>query len=126
MIRYPRVPSLAYDDLCDILVVMQPTQAQLDELVQRIVTAVHPIRIILFGSAVRGEMTQDSDLDVLVVMPEGTNRRHTAQELHRHFFGLSFPVDIVVTTPSLLERHRDNIGLIYRTILGEGRELYAA
>jgi len=88
---------------------MHPTPAQLDELVQRIVTAVHPMRIILFGSAVRGEMTQDSDIDVLVVMPEGTNRRHTAQELHRHFFGLSFPVDIIVTTPSLLERHQDNI-----------------
>jgi len=105
---------------------MQPTQAQLDELVQRIVTAVHPLRIILFGSAARGEMAYDSDFDVLVVMPEGTNRRLTAQELHRHFFGLPFPVDVIVTTPSLLERHRDNIGLIYRTILHEGRELYAA
>lgn len=105
---------------------MQPTQAQLDELVQRIVDTVHPLRIILFGSAARGEMTQDSDFDVLVVMPEGTPRSPTAQELHRHFFGLPFPVDVIVTTPSQLEHHRNNIGLIYRTILSEGRELYAA
>ena len=33
--------------------------------------AVHPLRIILFGSAARGEMGADSDLDVLVVMPDG-------------------------------------------------------
>lgn len=33
--------------------------------------AVHPLRIILSGSAVRGEMTPGSDLDVLVVMPDG-------------------------------------------------------
>jgi len=105
---------------------MQPTQAQLDELVQRIVDTVHPLRIILFGSAARGEMTPDSDFDVLVVMPEGTPRRPTAQELHRHFIGLPFPVDVIVTTPAQLEQHRNNIGLIYRTILSEGRELYAA
>jgi hypothetical protein len=35
-------------------------------------------------------------------------------------------VDIIVATPSDLERHRDNPGLIYRTILEEGREVYAA
>jgi predicted nucleotidyltransferase len=105
---------------------MQPTQAQLDELVQRIVATVRPVRIILFGSAARGEMTTDSDVDVLVVMPEGTPQRRTAQELHRHFIGLPFPVDVIVATPSQLQRHRENIGLIYRTILDEGRELYAA
>jgi len=105
---------------------MQPTQAQLDELVQRIVATVYPLRIILFGSAARGEMTPYSDFDVLVVMPEGTPRSDTAEELHRHFIGLPFPVDVLVTTPSQLERHRNNIGLIYRTILIEGRDLYAA
>jgi hypothetical protein len=34
--------------------------------------------------------------------------------------------DLVVATPSDLEKHRDNIGLIYRNILQEGRELYAS
>ncbi|MBI3302725.1 MAG: nucleotidyltransferase domain-containing protein [Deltaproteobacteria bacterium] len=53
---------------------MQPDSQLLKELVQRIVKAVHPIRIILFGSAARGEMGPNSDLDVLVVMPEGIHR----------------------------------------------------
>ena len=43
-------------------------QHVLDALVGRIVEAVHPRRIILFGSAARNEMRPDSDLDVLVVM----------------------------------------------------------
>lgn len=102
------------------------TQTELDELVRRIVQAVHPLRIILFGSAARGETGPDSDVDVLVVMPEGTRRRETAQYLHTQLFGIPFAVDILVTTPSLLEKHRENIGLIYRTILAEGKELYAA
>ena len=53
---------------------MQPDTRLLEELVQRIVEAVHPLRIILFGSAARGEMGPNSDLDVLVVMPDGIHR----------------------------------------------------
>lgn len=105
---------------------MQPTPEQLNELVQRIVTAVHPLRVILFGSAARGEMGADSDIDVLVVMPDGTHRRHTAELLHRRFFGIPFGIDVVVATPSDLEKYRHSVGMIYRTILEEGRELYAA
>jgi uncharacterized protein len=105
---------------------MQPDQAKLDELVRRIVEAVHPLRIILFGSAARGEMTPDSDVDVLVVMPEGADRLGTTDELHMRMLGLRLAVDILVTTGSALELHRDNAGLIYRTVLREGRELYAA
>ena len=35
-------------------------------------------------------------------------------------------MDILVVTPAVPERHKDNRGLIYRTILAEGREIYAA
>lgn len=63
---------------------MQPNPQLIEELVRRIVEFVHPLRIILFGSAARGEMGPDSDFDVLVVMPDGTHRRRTAQEIYRH------------------------------------------
>ncbi len=66
---------------------MQPDQAQLDELVRRIVEAVHPPKSILFGSAARGEMGPDSDADIMVVMPEGTPRRRTAMDLYRRVTG---------------------------------------
>lgn len=105
---------------------MNTAPEQLSELTNRIVDAVHPIRIILFGSAVRGEMGPDSDVDVLVVMPDGTHRRQTAQYIHTQLFGIPFAVDVLVATPTDLDKHRDNIGLIYRTVLREGREIYAA
>ncbi len=60
------------------------TQGQnevIPELVQQIVEAVQPLRIVLFGSAARGEMEPLSDIDLLVVMPEGPHRRRTAQHL---------------------------------------------
>jgi hypothetical protein len=65
-------------------------------------------------------------MDFLVVMPEGTHKRQTAQLLYRGLRGLGIPVDIVVTTPADLARHKDNPGLMYGRILGEGKELYAA
>jgi hypothetical protein len=40
--------------------------------------------------------------------------------------GMGVPFDLLVATPEDLELHRDNPGLIYRTVLREGREVYAA
>ncbi len=105
---------------------MAPSQEQLDLILQRVVEAVHPLRVVLFGSAARGEMTPDSDVDLLVVMPEGTHRRKIMEYLHTQFSGLPFPVEIVVATPEDLARYGQSVGLIYRSALGEGRELYAA
>ena len=105
---------------------MQPDQQQLDELVRRIVEAVHPLRIILFGSAARGEMAPDSDVDVMVVMPEGTHRRRTMEFLHTQLWGIPFPVDIIVATLGDLERYRDDIGFVYNWAVSGGEELYAA
>ncbi len=108
-------------------VVMQEQTPQLiSDLVNRIVAVAHLLRIILFGSAARGDLGPDSDLDVMVVMPDGTHRAKTVRYLYRQLSGFGFPVDIVVATPSTLEQHKDNIGLIYRTVLAEGKEVYVA
>lgn len=68
----------------------------------------------------------DSDFDLLVVMPEGTHRRHAAEQLYRTITEITIPFDLLVATPGDLERHRDNPGLIYRTVLQQGQTLYAA
>jgi len=98
----------------------------IESLVQSIIEAVHPLKIILFGSYARGKTNPDSDIDLLVVMPEGVHCRRTAQLLYRQIKGLGVPFDILVATPSDLEKHKDNIGLIYRAVLQEGREIYVA
>lgn len=104
---------------------MVPTET-LDQLVRLIVEAVNPVRIILFGSAARGEMGPDSDLDVLVVMPDGTHRRATAAIIYRSLRRFPYPKDIVVATVGDLAEYGDSLGLIYRQALKEGKELYHA
>ena len=121
----PRMICHPADNGVEWLVTMD-TAKELDKLVERIVDAVHPLKIILFGSAVRGKMGPDSDVDVLVVMPDGTHRRHTAQYLYQTIRGIKVPYDILVATSSDLEEQRDNIGLIYYTVLREGKTIYAA
>ena len=105
---------------------MSPDSPALIELVRRIIDLASPLRIIVFGSVARGDTREDSDIDLLVVMPEGVHRRRTAQELHRHIQDIKVPFDLLVATPSDLEKHRDNLGLVYRDILREGVEVYAA
>ena len=97
----------------------------INQLTKNIIKLAQPLRIILFGSVVRGESNAASDIDLLVVMPEGTHRRHTAQLLYRKIKGIGVPFDLIVTTPSDLEKHKNNPGLIYKTILEEGKEIYA-
>ncbi|MHC4252907.1 MAG: nucleotidyltransferase domain-containing protein, partial [Planctomycetota bacterium] len=50
-------------------------QEVIDEIVRRVLTVTKPSRIILFGSAATGDMTRDSDIDLLVVEPEPGDRR---------------------------------------------------
>lgn len=99
---------------------------KLHDLVKRIVEVSHPLRVILFGSTARCEAGRHSDIDVLVVVEDGTHRRHTAQHIYRNLLGFGIPVDVVVATLSDLEQYADSPGLIYREALRDGRELYAA
>jgi uncharacterized protein len=105
---------------------MQPDPNVLDDLVRRIVEVAHPRQIILFGSAARGEMGPNSDLDVLVVVPDGTPRRQMAQTIYRHLIGLGAAVDVIVATESDLQQYGGNFSLVYYPALREGRAIYAA
>jgi uncharacterized protein len=101
-------------------------QSRVDLLISRIVEIAHPLRIVMFGSAARKDIGPDSDVDLLVIMPEGTQRRSTAQKLYKEISGIGLPFDVLIATPSDILKHKDNIGLIYRSALREGREVYAA
>jgi len=100
------------------------TQAILDDIIHRVVEAAQPEQIILFGSAVRGEMTPDSDIDLLVVKEARINRREHEEKIYRNFFGLTIPVDVIVVTKEDIERYKDKVGTIIRPALKEGRMIY--
>ena len=96
----------------------------MDELVRRIVSTVHPRRILVFGSAARGELGPNSDIDLLVVMPDGVHRRRTAMRVYQSLFGLGVAKDIVVVTESDVREHGGNPSLVLYPALAQGKELY--
>ena len=95
----------------------------LDGIIRRIVEAVQPERIILFGSAARGEMNRHSDVDLLVVK-DNTHRGHLTKRIYKSLRGAGAPVDVVVATPADVKRYKDSHALVIKPALQEGRVVY--
>lgn len=106
-----------------------PTPADIQRVVDFVVATVQPERIVLFGSAARNELAPGSDLDMLVVVAEGTDTLRVAQRLYlakaRHGIARIL-VDFVVTTPGRHDAHKCDLGSVYLEVERSGRELYAA
>ena len=122
---FPMAGTLSWDSFFAFIRRMDTGRA-IEELTRQVVDLARPLKVILFGSFARGVQRADSDIDLLVVVPDGTHRRHTAQRLYRDVSNIGIAFDLVVATVSDLERHGDDPGLVYRSALKEGKLLYAA
>ena len=96
---------------------------RIESLSQRIAEEFRPDRIILFGSYAYGEPTEDSDVDILVVMPFAGKPVYKAIEI-RTKIDPRFPVDLIVRTPQQVEERVAMNDWFMREIVEEGRTLY--
>ncbi len=103
-----------------------PDLNQLPEVIRRIVEVAKPERIILFGSAARGEIGPHSDFDLLVIVDVDTHRRDLTKEIYLRLSGVGCPVDAVVVTTDDVQRYGTCSALIIEPALREGREVYHA
>ncbi|WP_305046460.1 nucleotidyltransferase domain-containing protein [Geoalkalibacter sp.] len=98
----------------------------LEAVTRRIVEAVHPEKIILYGSHVWGAPTEESDVDLLVVVKKTEQPGYRrAREIYRSLRGISLPVEILVRTPGEMQRSGRIKASLERKILEEGRVLHA-
>ena len=93
-------------------------------MVDRIVKGFRPLQVVLFGSHARGAATEWSDVDLLVVLPNGTDKRDSAIEIRRTLGDLPVCKDIVVATPEELARRGHMVGTLLRSALRDGKVLY--
>ena len=105
---------------------MMVDETLLDEVVRRVLTVARPERIILFGSAATGQMTEDSDLDLLVVEPESANTRDRSVRIRRALGDVRYPVDVIVMSSARFEETKNLIGGIAYPARKYGRVLYEA
>ena len=105
---------------------VKPTRKMLSQLAEAIVSLVHPKRIILFGSAAKGTMGKNSDLDFLVIMPDGIHRRQTTDKIYLGLWDFDYAMDIVVVTEKDVVQYGSNPYMVIHSALKEGLELYHA
>ena len=96
----------------------------LKEVVRRIVSAVDPEKIILFGSHAYGKAKKGSDLDLLVVVKESSLPRYKRSvPIYKALAGILVPKDIIVYTEKEIEEWR-NVPLAFITTIGKGKVIY--
>ncbi len=102
---------------------------KLNEVIRRIVEVAKPDKIIMFGSAARGQMGPNSDVDLLVIKSGSFHRGRLTEKIYMNFMNLSGMdrgVDIVVVTAKDVEKYRSNPALVICPALEEGTVVYAA
>jgi predicted nucleotidyltransferase len=96
----------------------------LADIVARVVKVARPDKIILFGSAARGQMGPNSDVDLLVVKAGRFDRRRLVGDIYMQMEGAAEAVDIILVTPKEVEQYRDNPWLVIAAALNEGKVVY--
>ena len=83
-----------------------------------------PNKIILFGSYAYGTPHEDSDVDLMVVMPAAN---HVSQAVRiRLALPAPFPMDLLVRTPDDLRRGLKEEDWFVREVVEKGKVLYEA
>ena len=100
-------------------------RAQIRAFGNAIAREFHPRKIVLFGSYAYGRPTEDSDVDVLVIMP--FDRKHGRKSLEiRQRIPADFPLDLIVRTPEFISRRMEWGDSFTQEILSKGKVLYEA
>jgi predicted nucleotidyltransferase len=99
----------------------------LDEVVGRLVEALGPEQVYLFGSRARGDNQPDSDYDFMVIVPQSDLPPHRrAQLAHRALHGVRIAKDILVWTRAEFDRYVPVTASLPATVVREGQLLYDA
>jgi predicted nucleotidyltransferase len=99
----------------------------LQEVVRRLVETYRPERIYLFGSHARGEATDDSDYDLLVVVRDGTpTAARQSARAYEALWGLGVGVDVLVWTQGAFDERLHLRASLPATVVREGKLLHAA
>ena len=103
---------------------VQVDEDVLAEIVRRLVEAVDPDRIVLFGSRARGDYRPDSDVDLLLVKPSSAPPHRRAIPAYEAMAGLLVPTEILWRTPEEVKEWSQVRNHFIARALREGRVLY--
>ena len=101
------------------------TPEKIAAAIARIVELAKPKKVIIFGSAARGETKRDSDLDLLVVASgEVASPRRESGRIRKMLGDILMPMDIIVVAENRFDELASRPGLIYGEALRTGKVVY--
>jgi len=100
------------------------TEDMLEQVVERIVRALAPERVILFGSYAEGRASDDSDLDLLVVTARTLSHQERFEHLRGLFLDIPLPVQVITISRQEFEETRGVIGGIAHPATLYGKVVY--
>jgi uncharacterized protein len=101
---------------------MIPTR-RIEEYVGEVVRLFQPERVLVFGSHAWGTPRDESDVDLLVVMPHSGAAVEQAARI-RQTVRAGFPLDIIVRSPAAIRKRLAMGDGFIRDILERGRVLH--
>ncbi len=100
-------------------------EAKIPEIKEKIVKAINPEKIILFGSYAWGKPADDSDEDLLIVKESKQRKLDRAREVRDVISDSGVPVDILVYTPEEVKKSiNENRNLFVEDIVRNGKIIY--
>ena len=103
---------------------MTITPNTLNKIVRKIVEAIHPYRIYLFGSRAKGTAREDSDIDLWIIADMNESRRKRSIHVRRLFPKRDFSIDVLVFRPEEFEHQKTLTNSISHIVSKEGKVLY--
>lgn len=98
----------------------------IEEIAEKIRTKLEVEKIILFGSAAWGKMSECRDIDLFIIMKSDLRRDKRAILISGFFADREFPLDIIVYTPKEVESGLKRKNPFLQKVINEGKVLYAA
>ncbi len=102
------------------------SDAAISRAVKAILERTHPIRIIVFGSVARGDAHPDSDIDLMVVVSDGTSTTAVNRSIRHVLIDPLVSFDVLVATESELAGWKSDGWRLYDEIARDGKVVYAA
>lgn len=97
--------------------------AEIQQVCDEIVRQFQPDKVILFGSYAYGEPSEDSDVDLMVIMPFERTQAQQAITIACQI-GHPFPMDLLVRKPEEVEWRYKGRDPIIRDAIDRGKVLY--
>ena len=92
---------------------------------ERLKAEFQPEEIYLFGSHAWGVPTDDSDVDLMVIVPDNDERSIKRMQRAHHCLGdLDMSKDVLVPTRSQVNRYKHLRASLFHQVLAKGRKLY--